>query len=171
MRWSRLFGASTAERRIAPPTPRDAARLSEIHAGAFARPWGEDEFERFLLDKDIRIDCLYLGRSRQPAGFALSRTVLDEAEILSLALARSARGHGHSGFLLAHHLQGLAHAGVRTVHLEVEQGNEAALALYRRLGFQRTGIRPGYYTRPDGTQTAAISMTLGLRSGEAALGR
>lgn len=171
MRWRRLFGASDAEPRIAPASLRDAERLSEIHASAFARPWSEDDFEGFLLDGAIRVDCLFLGRARQPAGFALSRIVPDEAEILSLALARSARGLGHSRLLLAHHLHGLAHAGVRTVHLEVEQGNEPALALYRRLGFQQTGIRPGYYARPDGARTAALSMTRTLGGGEAALAR
>jgi ribosomal-protein-alanine N-acetyltransferase len=63
---------------------------------------------------------------------------------------------------MADHLQALSRAGVRHVHLEVEEGNHPALALYARLGFRRSGHRPGYYARPDGTRASALSMTLDL---------
>ncbi|MFX6424114.1 GNAT family N-acetyltransferase, partial [Acinetobacter baumannii] len=86
----------------------------------------------------MRIDGLFVGRDPQPVGFVLSRTTLDETEILSVALARPARGRGFARRLMAEHLQALAHAGVKIVHLEVEEGNEPALALYRRLGFEQT---------------------------------
>ncbi len=145
-------------------------RMASIHAGAFARPWGPDEFEGFLADRAVRADGLFLGRDRQPSGFALSRVTLDEAEILSVALARPVRGRGHSGLLLAYHIQALAHAGADRIHLEVEEGNAPALALYRRLGFAQSGVRPGYYARPDGTRTSALSMTRVL-SGPAAAAR
>ncbi|WP_375460874.1 GNAT family N-acetyltransferase [uncultured Enterovirga sp.] len=158
MNWFKRFGAARGALRIGPVSDH-AERLAEIHAGAFARPWGADEFETFLADRAIRIDGLFVGRARLPAGFAVSRLVLDEAEILSVALARPFRGHGHSRTLLAYHLQALAHAGIARVHLEVEEGNLPALALYRRLGFRQSGVRPGYYARPDGTRASAMSMT------------
>jgi ribosomal-protein-alanine N-acetyltransferase len=44
----------------------------------------------------------------------------------------------------------------------VEDGNEPALALYRRLGFQSVGRRDGYYLRPDGSRAGALSMSLAL---------
>ena len=156
------FARPTA--RIGRVGPQHTRRLAEIHASAFARPWDADEFDTFLLDRAVLLDGLFLGRDPQPAGFVLSRMTLDEAEILSVALARSARGRGFARGLMAAHLQALAHAGARTVHLEVEEGNQPALALYRRLGFVRTGHRPGYYARPDGTRASAISMTLQLGS-------
>lgn len=159
MSWLSRLGAGQRQPRVGPVLPEHAERLSEIHAGAFARPWGPEEFESFLADRSVRADGLFLGRARQPAGFVLSRLVLDEAEILSVALARGARGFGHSRLLLAQHVQALALDGVARVHLEVEEGNGPALALYRRLGFQASGTRPGYYARPDGTRAAALSMT------------
>lgn len=159
------LGLARAPARIAPVTSRHTERLAEIHAGAFARPWGADEFDAFLLDPAVRIHGLFLGRDVQPSGFVLSRTAVNESEILSVALARSARGRGEARRLMAEHLQALAHAGARTVHLEVEQGNEPALALYRGLGFVASGHRPGYYARPDGTRSSALSMTLRLGDG------
>jgi ribosomal-protein-alanine N-acetyltransferase len=148
--------------RVAPLEAHHAARLAAIHASAFAQPWTALDFEGFLAERQIRADGLFLERSVQPSGFVLSRRAADEAEILSLAVAREARGRGHARALLASHLQGLAHAGVRKVHLEVEDGNGPALALYRRVGFADVGRRDGYYQRPDGSRAGALSMILAL---------
>ncbi|MBV9078754.1 MAG: GNAT family N-acetyltransferase [Methylobacteriaceae bacterium] len=159
MNWLDRLGLARRPARVGPVHHGHADRLSEIHAAAFARPWSANEFEAFLSDRSVQIDGLYDGRDPQPLGFAVSRHAADEAEILSVALARSVRGRGHSRLLLAYHLQALAHAGIARVHLEVEEGNVPALALYRRLGFVQSGRRPGYYARPDGTRASAISMT------------
>ena len=160
--WWPPFGKLDRTPRVAVPAADESERLAAIHASAFARPWSAAEFEGFLADPAVRLDALYLGRSRVPAGFSVSRTVLDEAEILSVALAREARRGGHSSHLLAYHLQNLAHAGIRRVHLEVETGNTPALSLYRRLRFVESGRRAGYYARPDGTRVDAISMSLAM---------
>lgn len=163
MNWlSRLL--APVPTRVAPVTREHADRLAEIHAAAFARPWAADEFDAMLLDRAVRVDGLFCGRSRLPDGFVVSRLVGDEAEILSVALAKSARSRGLSRDLLARHLLTLEHSGIRRVHLEVEDGNLPAIALYRRLGFSQSGTRPGYYARPDGTRAAALSMTRHLGS-------
>jgi [ribosomal protein S18]-alanine N-acetyltransferase len=162
MKWREWFQRTPPAARIGRLEARHAARLSAIHAGAFARPWTPEDFEGFLAERAIRADGLFLGRAAQPSGFVLSRQVTEEAEILSVALAREARGRGHALVLVASHLQALAHAGVRIVHLEVENGNEPALGLYRRLGFQKVGQRDGYYMRPDGSRANAVSMRLAL---------
>jgi [ribosomal protein S18]-alanine N-acetyltransferase len=159
VKWLRRLGMFDDHPRIGPVLPGHAERLSDIHAGAFARPWSAGDFEAFLIDQSVQIDGLFIGRAQLPSGFVVSRIVLDEAEILSVALARSARGQGHARPLLTRHLQRLAHAGVARVHLEVEEGNNPALALYRKLGFEQCGVRQGYYARPDGTRASALSMT------------
>jgi ribosomal protein S18 acetylase RimI-like enzyme len=46
------------------------------------------------------------------------------------------RGRGHGGALLRRAEAECRGAGVRAVHLEVERGKDAALGLYRRLGFE-----------------------------------
>ena len=148
--------------RVGPARPDHAERLAAIHAGAFARPWGPEDFESFLVDRSVRVDALFVGRDPDPDGFVVSRQAADEAEILSLALARSARGRGHADRLLRRHLAMLAGSGVATVHLEVEEGNEPAIRLYGRVGFTQSGRRPDYYARPDGTRASALSMSLSL---------
>jgi ribosomal-protein-alanine N-acetyltransferase len=162
MRWTDWFRRPPALVRLAPLEARHAFRAAAIHASAFARPWSAQDFEGFLAERAIRADGLFLGRDAQPSGFVLSRRAADEAEILSVAIAREARGRGHARALLASHLQALAHAGVKRVHLEVEDGNDPALALYRRIGFKNVGRREGYYKRPDGGRAAALTMSLTL---------
>lgn len=134
----------------------DSAALAGLHAEAFARPWDAHEIERMLCDRNHLAHGLIAGH--RPRGFALARRVLDEAEILTVVVGRDLRGRGHGGRLLAAHLADLAAAGVRVVHLEVEEGNAPALALYRRLGFAGVGTRAGYYLRPDGSRAAALTM-------------
>jgi ribosomal-protein-alanine N-acetyltransferase len=96
------------------------------------------------------------------AGFVLSRQVLDEAEILTVVLGPASRGAGLSRQLLRAHLAALEDLRVRRVHLEVDDGNVPALALYRRLGFAETGRRTSYYARPDGSRANAIMMQVAL---------
>ncbi|HVL70687.1 MAG TPA: GNAT family N-acetyltransferase [Beijerinckiaceae bacterium] len=153
------FRREVLRARVAPLDARHAARLAQIHASAFARPWDAHDFERCLSERNVLADGLFLGREGPPCGFVVSRRVGDEAEILTVAIAPEARGRGHAGLLLACHLQTLLQAGVRVVHLEVEEGNAPALALYRRHGFSEVGRRGGYYQKPDGSRVSALTMS------------
>jgi [ribosomal protein S18]-alanine N-acetyltransferase len=144
----RILAMSILTRFIHPPAPRieavgteAAARLAAIHASAFARAWSTLDFERLLSERGVVADGLFLGRATKPAGFTLSRIVLDEAEIITVAIALEARGKGHARPLLFHHLDALSRRGVSRVHLEVEEGNAPAIALYRRLRFRDIGRR------------------------------
>jgi len=144
--------------RIDPLSTDAASRIAAIHAASFARPWSTLEFERLLGERGVVGDGVFLGTATKPTGFVLSRMVLDEAEILTVAVAPEARGKGLSIPLLERHLDELSRRGVRTVHLEVEEGNQPAIALYRRFGFTETGRREGYYQKPDGGRAAALTM-------------
>jgi ribosomal-protein-alanine N-acetyltransferase len=78
-------------------------------------------------------------------GFVLARAAGGEAEILTLAVAKAARGQGLGRSLLktaAHHA---ASMGAQSLFLEVGADNPAALALYAGLGFVRVGQRKSYY--------------------------
>ncbi|SCY46342.1 GNAT family N-acetyltransferase [Microvirga guangxiensis] len=148
--------------RIDPLGTDSASRLAAIHGASFAQPWSTLEFERLLGERGVVGDGVFLGSATKPSGFVLSRIVLDEAEILTVAIAPDARGKGYSIPLLERHLDELSRRAVRNVYLEVEEGNDPALALYRRFGFEETGRREGYYQKADGTRVAALTMTLGL---------
>jgi [ribosomal protein S18]-alanine N-acetyltransferase len=132
---------------VSPATPRDAAELAALHGASFHRGWSEDEFERLLLDRAVVAHRVTIGRKL--VGFIISRIILGEAEILSVAVAASRRGKGLAQQMLNLHLRRLAGLGTRTVFLEVGEGNVPANRLYQRAGFRAVGRREGYY--PDRT--------------------
>jgi [ribosomal protein S18]-alanine N-acetyltransferase len=65
----------------------------------------------------------------------------------SLAVAPEARGLGLGRKLLERTLADLAAGGAGTIFLEVREGNEAAIGLYRSLGFEEVRRLPDYYGR------------------------
>ena len=81
------------------------------------------------------------------AAFAAWRCVLDEAELLAIAVREIWRGQGIGARLLQAGLAALPE--VRSVFLEVRAANHAAQALYRRHGFVENGRRRGYYGDDD----------------------
>lgn len=134
--------------------PGDAAALAALHATSFRRGWSEAEFEQLLFDRAVTTDRAGCGRDL--VGFIMSRRAADEAEILSVAVARASRKRGLATRLLALHLRKLAGMRVRRVFLEVDEANAAACRLYRRAGFREVGRRPGYYGGGALARTAAL---------------
>jgi len=63
----------------------------------------------------------------------------------SLAVHPACRGQGIGERLMREMIDRLRVRGVGRVYLEVEQTNDAAIHLYERLGFARTGTLPDYY--------------------------
>jgi ribosomal-protein-alanine N-acetyltransferase len=143
---TRLFVRS--EPTLAIATPRDAASLAVLHAASFNRGWSEHEFEQLLTDRAVISDRAASGRRN--IGFILSRRAADEAEILSVAVARAWQGRGLARKMLDLHLRRLAGFGLRAVFLEVDEENTPARRLYTRAGFREVGRRPGYYAGGKG---------------------
>jgi ribosomal-protein-alanine N-acetyltransferase len=137
-----------AEPVLSSATPRDAVALAALHAASFNRGWSEHELEQLLTDRSVVADRAIGGR--RILGFILSRRAADEAEILSVAVARAAQGRGLARRLLDLHLRRLAGFGLRAVFLEVDEDNEPARRLYARAGFREVGRRPGYYAGGKG---------------------
>jgi ribosomal-protein-alanine N-acetyltransferase len=148
---SRWFGRSAPI--ITEARPRDAGEMSALHAASFRRGWSDGEFERLLLERNVVAHRATAGG--RLAGFILSRMGGDEAEILSVAVAASMQGRGIGYGLLMLHLRRLAALGVRSVFLEVEEGNAAALKIYAKAGFAEVGRRENYYSDRTGAPATA----------------
>jgi ribosomal-protein-alanine N-acetyltransferase len=92
----------------------------------------------------------------QPRGFILTRHVLDEMEIILVAIDPEYRRLGLAGRLLQAALQDAAGKGIRTVFLEQAAPNLAAHQLYVRHGFADVGRRRGYYRGRTGEMADAL---------------
>jgi len=140
MRW-RLF--TRAEAALSEASARDAAAIARLHAASFRRGWSDDEVERLIGERNVVTHRAASGAML--AGFIMSRLAAEEAEILSVAVARAYRGRGLARRLLDLHLRRLAGLGCRAVFLEVDENNRAAIRLYDRAGFREVGRRDNYY--------------------------
>lgn len=78
-------------------------------------------------------------------GFSLAA---DEAEILTVAVAPEHRRRGIARTLMLRMMRDAAGMGAAVLYLDVRESNEAARALYHSLGFEVTGIRRSYYSKP-----------------------
>jgi ribosomal-protein-alanine N-acetyltransferase len=137
---------------------RDAAGIAELHGASFRRGWSEEEVENLIADRQVCTHvCTYRAmRGAHLIGFIMSRRAGEEAEILSVAVARARRGRGLARNLLNLHLRRLAGFGVRAVFLEVDEQNQSAIRLYARAGFHEMGRRPNYYPGDGGTASTAL---------------
>ena len=154
MRWLLDMFSPARPPAIADATLRDSAAIARLHAASFRRGWSEDEIERMLTDRSVIAHRALIGNNF--AAFIVSRFAADEAEILTVAVAPAYRGRSIAHRLLRHHLGRLMAFGVRTVFLEVEEGNVSALRLYRRAGFVEAGRREGYYPKAAGKPANAL---------------
>jgi ribosomal-protein-alanine N-acetyltransferase len=101
---------------------------------------------------------LVLARDSSGAlGFALSRQVADEAELLLLAVRRAAQGRGVGKLLLDRFTADAKKRGAGRLHLEVREGNHA-VKLYEDQGFCLVGRRRNYYTGPEGRCYDALTL-------------
>lgn len=138
----------------------DCEALSALHEEGFARPWSDEEFES-LLRQDTVFGFAVVEEgvpSGQPCGFVLARHAAGEAEILTIVVPRKLRGRGLGHKLMDSVLRHLHAERVESLFLEVDETNTAALALYKRLGFQEVGCRPAYYANPGSPRTNALVM-------------
>ena len=130
-------------------SPLDPGVLADLHAHAFAAPWDAAAFADLLAQPGVFVVA-------EADGFILIRVVLDEAEILTLAVRPEARRAGLGGRLVGQGAVQAAQGGARRLFLEVAEDNAAARALYARAGFRALGRRKAYYAAPDGGRTDAL---------------
>jgi ribosomal-protein-alanine N-acetyltransferase len=97
----------------------------------------------------------------EPAGFVLSRHVLDEEELLLIAVTPQARGRGVGAALIALMFDAGRRRGTTRVFLEMRRGNPA-IHLYRKFGFEPIGERKNYYRMANGERIDAITFGLSI---------
>jgi ribosomal protein S18 acetylase RimI-like enzyme len=84
-----------------------------------------------------------------------------DAEIMTVAVAVAAQGHGLGRQLIAALRSEAERRGAGRLLLEVRSTNAPALALYAGAGFEPVGRRPGYYRGgPDTVRDGAVDALL-----------
>jgi ribosomal-protein-alanine N-acetyltransferase len=143
---------------------RDLDRIDRMMADAFDPRWGE-AWTRNQVIGILAVPGVWLTiaeQAGQAVGFALVRGVLDEAELLLLAVVTDARRKGVGAALLRSVVGDCALRGIVSLHLEVRDGNDA-IKLYRNSGFTKIGERRDYYRGPNGQSYSALTLQRATR--------
>lgn len=128
--------------RIAPLDHSDLPSIVQLEESAHSHPWPEAQFQQ-RIQSDSQIHAAAWNDDQLLAYYFASQ-VVDQAELLNIAVAPKAQGQGLGEQMLQHLLDHLS-SDINEVFLEVRASNAAAIALYEKLGFNQMGVRNNYY--------------------------
>lgn len=140
---------------LRPGGEEDLQAVFRLNRAAFAESWSYQALYSALASG---YDLLLCEQEGELAGYLLSLGVLDEIQIMQIAVAGPFRRRGLAAAMTRELIR--TSAGARRIMLEVRASNRAARALYSGLGFVEDGVRKGYYS-PDvsGLAEDAVLMT------------
>ena len=131
--------------------PQLLAGVAALERAVFAKPWSEQALA--LLCGDTAFG--YAAMSGETViAYGGMLTVLDEGQITNIATHPDHRRRGLAHEVLSALLCEARARDIAFVTLEARESNEAAIALYQKLGFEVVGKRSHFYTQP--TEDALI---------------
>ena len=133
--------------RIVPMNADHLEELERLERICFSRPWSkrmlgeelENQCAAFLVAEDENGTVL---------GYAGLLVMLDEGYITNVAVFPEYRRLGVAAKIIDVYMNFAAANDLAFLTLEVRPSNEAAIALYRRFGFEEVGRRKNYYDLP-----------------------
>lgn len=142
-------GGEAAAARVRPMLAEDVPGVVAIERDSFSVPWQEHTFRRLLAGRRIRAWTALAPETGEPVGYAVMWFRATGAQLGNLAVAPERRGRGIGRRLVRRALVAARDSDARHLILEVRESNEAALALYRSMGFRVLGRRRDYYRSPS----------------------
>jgi ribosomal protein S18 acetylase RimI-like enzyme len=134
---------------------REIAEMSrDLIEGGLTWAWTPARVQQFIASKDSSV--IVARRERRIAAFAMMHFGDDTAHLNLLAVAAPFRRQGFGRQLVDWLCASALEAGVSRINLELRATNVDALAFYAALGFERQGVRQGYYQGRE----AALRMSL-----------
>lgn len=136
----------------------DLSAILKIEQASYPTPWNRSSFAHELHNPHGRFlvaeqSGKTVGTSKRAAkkivGYLCSWLIIDEVHILNLAVHPDCRGCGIAQALLARTLTRASRTGACSANLEVRENNHAAIALYRKFGFETVTVRPKYYENQE----------------------
>ena len=129
----------------------EIVRMNESHVSAvaelerqnFSDPWPDIAVRGELTNK-LALWLVAL-EDGEVVGYVGSQTVLEEADMMNIAVADSHRRRGIAKMLVEELIRQL---DAYQLTLEVRASNAPAISLYEALGFRQVGLRKNYYRKP-----------------------
>ena len=137
----------------------DLDEVADIESRNFgSEAWTSVGFLTYLMRNDTLFLISETVNDHRITGYAGLLMVPYEADLINVCVKEEARRRGIASALMDQIKIRSGNVGVTTIHLEVRSKNTGAIALYKKQGFVRTGLRKDYYIGP---KDDAITMTYG----------
>lgn len=124
---------------------KDIPEVAEIEARVFSMPWSEQGFADALKQDTIFVTAKQDG---QVVGYCGMYCSFEEGEITNVAVLPEAQNHGIGKKIISALLKASRKKNISRIVLEVRVSNTPAIRLYEGFGFQKAGIRKGFYEKP-----------------------
>lgn len=122
------------------------AQVAALEKACFTTPWSENSV-RAELTNPLSLWLVAVDHG-EVVGYVGSQSVMDEADMMNVAVSDSYRRKGIARKLVEALITALDKRGVLSLTLEVRASNEPAKQLYKQIGFEQVGRRPNYYRNP-----------------------
>ena len=132
--------------RLEQMTDAHVAQIAELEKLCFSDPWSEKSVASELNNR-LSLWLVALDGDTV-AGYVGSQSVLDQADMMNIAVHPDYRRQGIGRDLVLALSDALKEKGIRGLMLEVRASNAPAIALYEQLGFIQVGLRHNYYRNP-----------------------
>ena len=131
---------------------KDIQKVYELSCESFSEPWALSSIEKEVTNP---VASYFVAESEgKVVGFGGMWHVLDEGEIMNIAVHKSYHRQGIGQLILKELIAEAKRKQLAVIHLEVRAGNEPAKELYMKQGFHLLTIRKAYYHHP--TEDALI---------------
>ncbi len=138
---------------IRPMRDADVPAVLLLEKDSYEFPWSAGNF----------IDSIHAGYSAwvyevggEIIGHMVMMTVLEEAHLLNITIAPEWRRQGLGRILLEHAMETARQQRSKVLFLEVRPSNDAAIAMYEKLGFEAFALRKDYYPAAQGREDALV---------------
>lgn len=140
--------------RYVPMSEADLPDIVAVEREIYPFPWTRGNF----LDSLRAGYSVWVLRDARAvlSAYSVMTLALDEAHLLNLSVARRHQREGLGWRTLEWMAEVARGHGARTMLLEVRPSNASAVRMYRRYGFDRIGVRRGYYPTQGGREDALV---------------
>ena len=121
-------------------------QIAQLEKRCFSDPWSENSIAS-ELDNKLAF-WLVATEGDRVAGYIGSQTVMDETDMMNVAVHPDYRRKGIAEALVNGLVEELKRKESRCLTLEVRASNDPAITLYEKLGFSEIGRRKNYYRNP-----------------------
>ncbi len=127
-------------------TAQDIPAVARLEQECFAEPWSENALAESLADANYVFFVATLDET--VAGYVGAYLAADELSITNVAVSASYRRCGAANQLMKALDAFAKEKNLYGITLEVRVSNSAAIALYEKNGYEKSGIRKGFYSKP-----------------------